>query len=129
MIATLWRFLLLPLLAASLGFGMPVTPKGFSFSTGSGLKNRIITPNGDSLNDLAIFTFSNLRDSLITGRIYDIHGKYVADMEVGPPPADPAMQTLQWNGKCGGKAVPGGIYVYVLEGEDSMFTGTLVVVR
>ncbi|MFA6030071.1 MAG: gliding motility-associated C-terminal domain-containing protein [Elusimicrobiota bacterium] len=124
MYATLWRQILLPFLAASLGFGGTMTPKGFSFSS-SGLSNRILTPNGDSLNDVVIFTFSNPRDSQVTGRIYDIQGKYVADLQTGPT----AGTTLKWDGKVGGSSVPGGIYVYVIEAESAVYSGTVVVVK
>lgn len=104
--------------------GMAPRPLAFSFDA-SGVSNRLITPNGDGLNDAAVLSFSNPRDSSVRGRIYDLRGSFVSDMTAGPTPS----LTLQWDGKGSGGAVASGIYVYVLEAEEKVFTGTLVVVR
>jgi hypothetical protein len=90
----------------------------------SGLSNRAITPNGDGLNDKAVFTFDNPRDSAFSGKIYDLNGAFVADMTNGP-----VANSLQWDGKAGGRPVSGGAYVYQIKAEKEMFNGTLLVIR
>lgn len=97
--------------------------QGFSFNT-SQLSNKAITPNGDGLNDAAVFTFDNPADAAFSGRIYDIDGSFVADMTPGP-----IQYSLRWDGKAGGQVVPSGVYVYQVRGEDKVYNGTVVVVR
>ncbi|OGS54099.1 MAG: hypothetical protein A3J79_01615 [Elusimicrobia bacterium RIFOXYB2_FULL_62_6] len=96
---------------------------GVSFDI-SGLSNRVITPNGDGLNDAAVFTFNNPKDSGFSGKIYDINGAFVADMTAGP-----VSDSLQWDGRKNGRAVAGDVYVYQIRGEEKVFNGTLVVIR
>lgn len=96
---------------------------GFHFDL-SQITNKAITPNGDGLNDRAVFLFDNPRDSLITGKIFDITGGFITDMALGPQP-----NSLQWDGKSFGQSVPGGVYIYQIRSEDKVFNGTLVVIR
>lgn len=91
----------------------------------SNLSNRAITPNGDGLNDAAVFTFDNPRDSAFSGRIYDMSGAFIADMVPGPGIAN----SLMWDGKANGRAVSGGVYVYQIRSEERVFNGTLLVIR
>jgi hypothetical protein len=97
--------------------------QAFSFDP-STLSNKMLTPNGDGRNDSAVFRFDNPRDSVFTGKIYDVSGAFVADMASGPLP-----NSLQWDGRAGGRAVSGGVYVYQIRSEGKTFNGTLVVVR
>ena len=90
----------------------------------SNLTNKMITPNGDGLNDAAVFTFDNPKDSGFSGKIFDAEGAFVTDMTPGPVP-----DSLKWDGKAGGRAVPGGVYAYQISAEGKIFTGTLVVIR
>ena len=39
------------------------------------------------------------------------------------------QNSLTWNGTAGGRSVPGGVYVYQLEGEGQNFTGTIVILK
>lgn len=98
-------------------------PKGFSFDISS-LSNKFVTPNGDGLNDKAVFVFDNPKDSAFSGKIFDLEGAFVADMAPGP-----VTDSLQWDGKGNGRPVAGGVYVYQIRAEDRAFTGTLVVIR
>ncbi len=96
----------------------------------SGQVNKVITPNGDHLNDEAFFIYQNPRDSAITGKVYDMTGGQVADMVSCPSvPPQPGMGCLQWDGKAGGRVVKGGVYVYAIKGEGKTFSGTIVVIR
>lgn len=91
--------------------------------------NRFITPNGDRKNDYAVIVYDDPGDATasgsVSGKIYDLKGAFVADMR--PSPA--AQFSLEWDGKAGGQAVPGGVYIYQLVIEDKVFNGTLVVIR
>ena len=101
-----------------------LSPAGFSFNPASGVSNRMLTPNGDGKNDFVVFTFNNPKDSQVTGKIYDLQGRLVAEMSPGP-----VSNSLEWNGKAGGQAVPGGIYIYQIQAEGKTFNGTIVVIR
>ncbi|MCX5789198.1 MAG: fibronectin type III domain-containing protein [Elusimicrobia bacterium] len=94
----------------------------------SQLSNKFITPNGDGLNDTAVFVFDNPFDSAISGKIFDLRGGFVADMSAGPINGA-GTGSLQWDGKSNGRVVSGGAYVYQIRAEDKVFSGTLVVVR
>jgi gliding motility-associated-like protein len=95
---------------------------GFKFDV-SGISNRRITPNGDGLNDRIQFRFDNPADAQVSGRIFDLKGAYVAGM------TQTGQFTIEWDGKAGGQPVSGGVYIYQLECEGDVFTGTLAVVR
>ncbi|PCI36620.1 MAG: hypothetical protein COB53_08935 [Elusimicrobia bacterium] len=104
-------------------------PNGFSFDSSSGVSNRFITPNGDTFNDTVVFTFENPRDSAVSGSIYDLKGAEVARLTIGPTPPSVTQSTLEWDGRMGGQAVNGGLYIYVILSEETVVSGTLVVVR
>lgn len=89
------------------------------------MSNKVITPNGDGLNDYVTFTLDNPRDSAFSGKIYDLTGAFVADMRPGRQVAD----SLEWDGKAGGATVPRGVYVYQIKAEGKTFNGTIVVIR
>ena len=89
------------------------------------MSNKVITPNGDGLNDYVVFTLDNPRDSAVTGKIYDLSGAFVADMKPGTQLAD----TLAWDGKAHGVVVPRGVYIYQIKAEGKTFNGTIVVIR
>jgi|CXWL01.1.fsa_nt_gi hypothetical protein len=96
----------------------------FAFNT-AGVSNRFVTPNGDGKNDTVVFTFDNPRDAAVHGRILDLKGRVVvADMAPGP-----VQNSLQWDGTANGAGVPGGVYIYQLEGEGNIFTGTIVILK
>jgi len=61
------------------------------------------------------------------GRIYDLKGGLVARMQKHPT-LNPRFN-LYWDGKANGRRVPSGVYIYQLEAENKIFTGTVVVVR
>ena len=112
---------------------------GFRFF---GPLSRIITPNGDNRNDLAVFCFDNPADSDASGKIYTLLGTEVAT--IGPrgiaqPTGMPgcnqtgalpsSVQFATWDGRSNGAAVRSGIYIYRLSAELKVYSGTLIVVR
>ena len=79
----------------------------------SNVSGRVVTPNGDGLNDSIIFTYDpGPRNAVVRGKIYDMTGSFVADMEAGLVP-----NTITWNGKMNGRAATSGVYVYKIEGD------------
>lgn len=91
----------------------------------AGLSNRFITPNGDGMNDNAIFTFDNPNSASVTGKIFDRQGRLV----VGSLLPGPTSNSLMWDGKANGRTVPSGVYIYVIQGEGQTYSGTLVIVK
>lgn len=96
---------------------------GFDFDL-SGISNKAITPNGDGRNDQVVFSFENPRDSAFSGDVFDVTGARIAPMAPGP-----LTDTLKWDGRANGRAVPGGVYVWQIRGEGKTFNGTVVVIR
>jgi hypothetical protein len=91
----------------------------------SNLSSRVISPNGDGLNDLLIFTYDPGPANVAPmGKIYDVKGMFVADMVPGIAP-----NSLTWDGKMNGRAVTNGVYVYEIKGDGKTFSGTVVVAR
>jgi len=89
---------------------------------------RIITPNGDGFNDVAIFQFgeSTLTGLDIQGEVFDVTGAKVADLKPGPDPST----TLMWDGKDNsGRTVRSGIYIYQIMIQGSRISGSVVVAR
>ncbi len=87
---------------------------------------RIVTPNGDLLNDVIFFKFDNTLSGLpIETSILDIHGARVADMDMNSNET-----SLTWNGKDDtGRNVPSGVYIYSIKIGKNQATGTVVVAR
>jgi hypothetical protein len=101
--------------------------------------SRVITPNGDLVNDLAFFCFENPQGSDISGKIYTMLGTEVAAIGprrdrtgvagVGCPASIIQAQYATWDGTADNVRVRSGVYVYRITSEDQVFTGTLLVVR
>lgn len=96
--------------------------------------SRVITPNGDGINDRTVVCFDNFSDSGVTGRIYTLLGAEVASMNwvrsASPGCAGGSLpQHATWDGRAASGTVRSGIYVYRIEAEGRRYTGTLLVVR
>lgn len=101
--------------------------------------SRVITPNGDGINDYIFFCFENPQDSGISGKIYTLLGTEVAS--IGPrrdrtgvagascPASIIRAQYATWDGTANAVRVRSGIYVYRIASEDQVFAGTVIVVR
>ncbi len=91
----------------------------------SNISGRALTPNGDGLNDVIIFTYDpGPNRETATGRVYDVMGQYVAEMTAGQVP-----NTLVWDARSNGRYVGSGAYIYRITGGGKSFTGTVVVAR
>jgi gliding motility-associated-like protein len=106
-------------------YQLRTTERGGGFSADqSGLTNRLITPNGDGKNDTMVFIFDNPQEQEVKGRIYDLRGALVAKMRPGP-----IGNSVIWDAKAGGQAVPGGVYIYQIESQGTVYNGTVAVIR
>lgn len=88
---------------------------------------KIITPNGDGLNDIFWVFYENLMDNEVRGKIYTIESAEVTDMVHKPGATE---YSLCWDGTDGsGNIVPGGVYIYQITAENSVYNGVVVVAR
>lgn len=101
--------------------------------------SRVITPNGDGINDFVFFCFENPQGSGIDGKIYTLLGTQVASIGpqrnrtagagAGCPGSIIQAQFATWDGTADNVRVRSGLYVYRIKTETQVFTGTLLVVR
>lgn len=104
---------------------------GFRFF---GPLSRVLTPNGDGINDRLFVCYDNFSDSGVSGRVYTLLGAEVASMthvrSVLPGCAPGTLtQHAVWDGTANGSRVRSGLYVYRIEAEGKTYAGTLLVVR
>jgi len=102
--------------------------RGISFGIESIQPDKIFTPNGDGWNDYIEIHYANPRDDFVSGKIYDLRGTLISEMEKRA-----YAETLIWDGKdTNGHTVPGGVYIYQIEvvgDENKVMNGTVVVAR
>jgi hypothetical protein len=101
--------------------------------------SRVITPNGDGINDFIFFCFENPSDADINGKIYNLFGNEVATIASrrdrtgmagsGCPASVIRAQYSTWNGTSTSTRVRSGVYVYRIASEDKVFSGTVFVSR
>lgn len=119
--------------AASL-LAAAVLAQGSSFSF-LGPVSRVITPNGDSNNDISFIRFCNPADSEVSGRVLTLLGGEVATMGSRSQGLDGCLepssfsQYLTWDGRSNGTLVRSGLYVYRIQAESRIYSGTILVVR
>ncbi|MFC2061143.1 fibronectin type III domain-containing protein [Elusimicrobiota bacterium] len=103
-----------------------------SFAIISSYPEKVFTPNGDGWNDYFEVICANPYDSDVKGKIYDVNGAYVADMEETGQISDENL-SLRWDGrKSDGSVADSGIYIYQIEasGRDSkIINGTVVIAK
>jgi flagellar hook assembly protein FlgD len=87
---------------------------------------RVVTPNGDLLNDVIFFKFDDSISGLpIEGDVFDINGAEVANLTLNSNET-----ALLWDGKDDtGRFVQAGIYIYSIKLGNRQATGTVVVAR
>lgn len=86
---------------------------------------RIITPNGDRINDSFIVNFENPKDSSISGKIFDVTGRDIGEMKLSSNGT-----AIIWDGmdRSGNIAVTGS-YIYQIRGEQSVINGIVIVAK
>jgi hypothetical protein len=79
------------------------------------LNPRIISPDGDGMNDLLELSFNLLPDSRLTVKVFDLNGKEIHTLLNNAPVG--AISSIFWDGRDGSGKVPAaGIYVVLAEG-------------
>jgi len=90
---------------------------------------KIITPNGDGLNDFCEFFYDNPQNFAPAGKIFDITGALVVNMANGPLKSD-SSGSLRWRGvDASGRIVRSGVYIYQIDAGGEVYNGTVVVAR
>jgi hypothetical protein len=120
-----FRYLLVGLIIFISGaaYAGPLTAGGLTLES---VAPRIFTPNNDGFNDKALFRFTNPEMLPIAGKIYDISGAEVGSLAAG---TDPSTMML-WDGKDShGQTVPAGVYIFKIEFQGEIITGSVVVAR
>ena len=89
------------------------------------LSPKIITPNGDRINDAANFIFTNPNNETAEGMIFDLSGSVVRDNLSAS-----STTSLTWDGRDNsGCVVSGKVYIYQIKLGHKIFNGTVVVAK
>ena len=94
----------------------------------NGVYPRVISPNGDGVNDRVFFLFENPSQAQASGSIYDALSSRVSDLKTTDLFGGDTV--LYWDGTdTAGAVVTGGYYIYKLDVGDRSFSGTVAVAR
>ncbi len=103
-----------------------------------GTLSRVVTPNGDGVNDLVFFCFENPQDTDISGKVYGLFGGEVGIIGArrdrtgaagsGCPASVIRAQYATWDANAPDR-VRSGLYVYRINAAEQVFSGTVLVVR
>jgi len=92
--------------------------------------DKIFTPNADGWNDYLEIQYTNPYDALVSGKIYDLKGRLVANMKKDESKETPR---LIWDGNdLNNDPVTGGLYIYQIEvsgPENKVIKGIIILVR
>lgn len=115
-----------------LGIGLivlfaPMAARAVSLNPSTDVIPRVLTPNGDGINDGVYFQLTNPTQSQITGIVMDMSGSKVAELYLSP---SGEADRYYWNGHDeNGCVVPAGPYVYRIDGDGAIVSGVVVVAR
>lgn len=89
----------------------------------------VITPNGDGINDFALFSFYYQENSKVSLKIYDAWGNVIADL-TKKLVKNGGFYSVSWDGTTdSGIKVARGIYFYILKAGNLKKIGAVKVVR
>lgn len=90
--------------------------------------DKVFSPNGDGWNDYFEIQYTNPYDALVSGKIYDLGGRLVANMI-----KDEDKERLLWNGNdLNDNPATSGLYIYEVEVsglENKVIKGTVILVK
>lgn len=102
-----------------------IQPDHANFELSRVLPDKIITPNGDGINDEVNFIFANPKESIVSGCVYDITGALVADLVWSGD-----NSSLKWDGRDkNSNVVREGIYIYQIRAEGKAVNGIVIVLK
>jgi gliding motility-associated-like protein len=82
---------------------------------------RIITPNGDGVNDTAVFSLGDVNQN-VRVQIFDATGHRVRTLN--------SLNTIDWDGRDdGGRIVESGVYIYQYEVDGQLVSGLIAVAK
>ncbi len=85
---------------------------------------KIFTPNGDGINDVITFQYLTPGVSIISGRILDLSGASVVDLQ------PTSNGVLVWDGKdSSGSVVKKGVYIYQIDADGKIYNGAIAVAK
>lgn len=93
------------------------------FSVVSQNIQKIFTPGVDPYPK-AVYVVNNPDGDKVSGKIYDLKGEIVADMNIVSDISAPRV-TLEWDGAGARK----GVYIYHIEAGGKVISGTVVVAK
>jgi len=78
---------------------------------------RVLTPNGDGIDDRLRLTWTNRRDlNGLTLRVFRSDGRFIGSQTLGRGKWAAGLRRFDWDGRVGGVRVPAGTYVVQLQG-------------
>ena len=78
---------------------------------------RVLTPNGDGIDDQLRLTWTNRRDlNGLTLRVFRSDGRFIGSQTLGRGKWAAGLRRFDWDGRVGGVRVPAGTYVVQLQG-------------
>ncbi|RLD17009.1 MAG: hypothetical protein DRI36_04840 [Caldiserica bacterium] len=90
---------------------------------------KIFTPNGDGRNDIVEFQYENPEGFAPTGKIFDIKGRFIANLKLGPNSSS-TSGSLIWDGKDNkGNICESGVYIYEIEAGGEVYNGTVILAK
>jgi hypothetical protein len=88
------------------------------------MNGRILTPNGDGVNDSVVFNLADTPAGLPRAQVYDVRGRRVAELA----PVSPTQ--LRWDGRdYAGRAVESGVYLVQISEDSALWNGVVAVAR
>ena len=102
-----------PLLSSLLAVGLAVQMSG-----------RILTPNGDGINDSVGFTVPESASGLPRAEVYNLRGQRIAELPLVSP------TQLRWDGHdATGRPVESGVYLVQISEDSSLWSGVVAVAK
>jgi len=90
---------------------------------------KIFTPNGDGKNDIVEFQYENIEGYAVTGKIFDIKGRFISNLKIGPDSSS-VSGSLIWDGKDSkGNICESGVYIYELQAGGEIYNGTVILAK
>ena len=89
------------------------------------LSTNPITPNGDGFNDVVRFLYPKPFSHDVKVCIFDLGGREIFCREI--PAGD--LDAQLWDGTYDGRVLPGGTYIYTIDGDGIHCRGTITIAR